>query len=164
MGFPILATCRLYIESAPWSFDDFFVDRSVHIRRKCYHVIVIHINRPISQIPACICFVSHNAPLRIEICIFRTVFSAFKLNSNILERNYLLFVWKCGGLCQTGIRIMYYVWMLMLTHWGRDKMDAISQTTFSNEFSWMKMYEYRLKFYLSLFLRVQFTISQHWFR
>ena len=26
-----------------------------------------------------------------------------------------------------------------LTHWGRDKMDAISQTTFSNAFSWMKM-------------------------
>ena len=24
-------------------------------------------------------------------------------------------------------------------HWGRDKMDAISQTTFSNAFSWMKM-------------------------
>ena len=25
-----------------------------------------------------------------------------------------------------------------LTHWGRDKMDASSQTTFSNAFSWMK--------------------------
>ena len=49
-------------------------------------------------------------------------------------------------------------------YWGRDKIDAISQTTFSNEFSWMKMYEYRLKFHWSLFLRVQFTISQHWFR
>ena len=30
----------------------------------------------------------------------------------------------------------------ILTHWDRDKMDAISQTTFSNAFSWMKMYEY----------------------
>ena len=28
------------------------------------------------------------------------------------------------------------------THWGRDKMDAIFQTTFSNEISWMKMYEF----------------------
>ena len=28
----------------------------------------------------------------------------------------------------------------LLTHWGWDKMDAISQTTFSNAFSWMKMY------------------------
>ena len=26
---------------------------------------------------------------------------------------------------------------LKLTHWGRDKMAAISQTTFSNEFSWI---------------------------
>ena len=51
-----------------------------------------------------------------------------------------------------------------LTHWGREKMDAISQTTFSNAFSWMKMLEYRLKFHWSLFLRVQLTISQHWFR
>ena len=28
-----------------------------------------------------------------------------------------------------------------LTHWGRDKMDAISSTTFSSTFSWMKMFE-----------------------
>ena len=33
----------------------------------------------------------------------------------------------------------------LLTHWGRDKIDAISQTIFSNAFSWMKMLEYRLK-------------------
>ena len=43
---------------------------------------------------------------------------------------------------------------IVLTHWGRDKMDAIS---------WMKMFEYRLKFHWSLFLRVHLTISQHWF-
>ena len=36
-----------------------------------------------------------------------------------------------------------------LTHWGRDNMDAISQT-FSNALSWMKMYEFRLKFPWSL--------------
>ena len=45
-----------------------------------------------------------------------------------------------------------------LTHWGRDKMDAISQTTFGSAFSWMKMFEFRLKFQWSLFLRVQLTI------
>ena len=50
------------------------------------------------------------------------------------------------------------------THWGRDKMDAISQTIFSSAFSWMKMFEFRLKFQWSLFLRVQLTIFQHWFR
>ena len=32
-----------------------------------------------------------------------------------------------------------------LTHWGRDKMAVIFQTTFSNAFSWMKMNEFRLK-------------------
>ena len=51
-----------------------------------------------------------------------------------------------------------------LTHWGRDKMAAISQTTFSNAFSWMKMYKFRLRFHWSLFPRVQLTIFQHWFR
>ena len=51
----------------------------------------------------------------------------------------------------------------ILTHWGRDKMTAFSQTTLSNAFSWMKILEFRLKFHLSLFLRVQLTIIQHWF-
>ena len=51
-----------------------------------------------------------------------------------------------------------------LTHWGRDKMAAISQTMLSNAFSWMKMSEFRLKFHWSLFIRIQLTIFQHWFR
>ena len=37
-----------------------------------------------------------------------------------------------------------------LTHWGRDKMDAISQTTFPSAFSWMKMFDFWLKFHWSL--------------
>ena len=32
------------------------------------------------------------------------------------------------------------------------------------KFSWMKMYEFRLTFHRSLFLGVQLTIFQHWFR
>ena len=51
-----------------------------------------------------------------------------------------------------------------LTHWGRDKIAAISQTIFWNTFSWMKMCEFRLRFHWSLFLRVQLTMFQHWFR
>ena len=51
-----------------------------------------------------------------------------------------------------------------LTHWGRDKMATISQTTFSNAFSWMKLYEFRLRFHWSLFLRLQSKIFEHWFR
>ena len=60
-------------------------------------------------------------------------------------------------------RLWFYFSMisvkLSLTHWGRDKMDAIWQTTFSSAFSWLKMFEFRLKFHWSLFLRVQLTIS-----
>ena len=63
-----------------------------------------------------------------------------------------------------GVTVLCTEISCFLTHWGRDKMDAISQTSFSNAFSWMKMFEYRLKFHWSLFLRVQLTISQHWFR
>ena len=51
-----------------------------------------------------------------------------------------------------------------LTHWGRDKMADISQTTFSNVFSSMKVYEFRLKFHWSWLLRIKWTIFQHWFR
>ena len=44
------------------------------------------------------------------------------------------------------------------------QMDAISQTTFSSAFSWMKMFEFQLKFHWSLFPRVRLAIFQHWFR
>ena len=56
---------------------------------------------------------------------------------------------------------VYHFWMTkptiqpLLTHWGWHEMAAVSQTTLSNTFSWMKMFEYRLKFHWSLFLRVQ---------
>ena len=52
----------------------------------------------------------------------------------------------------------------LLTHWGRDIMDAISQKTFSSAFCRTKIFEFRLNFHWSLFLRVQLTIFQHWFR
>ena len=46
----------------------------------------------------------------------------------------------------------------------KEKMAVISQTTFSKAFSRMKMFVSRLKFHRSLFVRVQLTTSQHWFR
>ena len=51
-----------------------------------------------------------------------------------------------------------------LTHLPLDKMAAISQTIFSDAFSWMKSFLFWLKFHWSLFLRVQLTVIQHWFR
>ena len=44
------------------------------------------------------------------------------------------------------------------------KWPSFFQTTFSNGFSWLKMYEFRLTFHWSLFPGVQLTIIQHWFR
>ena len=41
-----------------------------------------------------------------------------------------------------------------LTHWGRYKMAAIFQTTFSNGFSWMEIYEFLFTFHWSLFVGV----------
>ena len=61
-------------------------------------------------------------------------------------------------------RVFRHLTSFLLTHWARDKMDAISKTTFSSAFSWMKMFEFRLKFHWGLFLRVQLTIFHHWFR
>ena len=39
--------------------------------------------------------------------------------------------------------------MIILTHWHRNKITAISQTTIPNAFSWMKMFEFWLKFHHS---------------
>ena len=52
----------------------------------------------------------------------------------------------------------------MLTHWGRDEIDAISQTTLPNAFSWMKMYRFRLIFHRTLFPGIQLSIFHHWVR
>ena len=51
-----------------------------------------------------------------------------------------------------------------LTHWGRDKMAAIFQTTFPNAVSWMKMYDFGLILHCFFFLMVRLTISQRTFR
>ena len=46
----------------------------------------------------------------------------------------------------------------VLTHWGRDNMVAIFQTTFSNAFAWMKMYQFRWRFPALKFVpKVQFN-------
>ena len=83
------------------------------------------------------------------------------LNWRIFDGTY------CTVIYETIRDIFYVLYMKLtakLTHWGRDKMAAIFQTTFSNAFSWVKMYEFRLRFHWSLFPRVQLTICQHWFR
>ena len=57
-----------------------------------------------------------------------------------------------------------FIQEMHLTHWDRDKMNAILQMTFPSAFSWMKMYYFRLRFHWNLFVGVQLTIFQYWFR
>ena len=56
----------------------------------------------------------------------------------------------------------FRMWIIaFLTQLGRDKMDAISQTTFSCAFSSMKIAVFWLNFHWNMFARVQLTIIQH---
>ena len=51
-----------------------------------------------------------------------------------------------------------------LAYWHRDKIAAISQTTFPNAFARMWMHECCLIFHWSLPLLFGLTLFQHWFR
>ena len=50
------------------------------------------------------------------------------------------------------------------TYLPLDKMATNSQMIYSDAFSWMTTFVFWLQFHQSLFLRVQLTISQHWFK
>ena len=58
----------------------------------------------------------------------------------------------------------YVLQCISLTHWVRINIDVILQTTVSTACSWIKPYEFRLRFHWSLFLMIQSTIFQHWFK
>ena len=76
-------------------------------------------------------------------------------------------VGRCGNIWLAIVMPKYNLPLVLfsgLTHWDRNKMAATFQTIFSNTYSWMKIYEIGLRFHWSLFLRVQLTIFQHWFR
>ena len=83
-----------------------------------------------------------------------------------------LFAWAINGVVHVReTRINQYVqdtmqnlWQSTLTHWGWIRMAAISQTTLSNSFYWMKMFLLWFKFHWSLFLAAQLTTNQYWFR
>ena len=74
---------------------------------------------------------------------------------NLLERNvlhWILILLKCFFFyvlltSHYWFREPFYWHGLSLTHWGRDKMAAISQTTFWIALSWMNMYENRMIFH-----------------
>ena len=77
-------------------------------------------------------------------------------------------VWKELNLssCRFGAP-SYRVWLLTScysTHLSRDKMAAIVADCNFKCIFLMKMFEFLLILHCSMFLRVQLTITQHWFR
>ena len=77
-------------------------------------------------------------------------------------------IWRCFAAYHSAFLLKHGIFFSKipqaLAHWGRDKMAASFQKTYSNAFSWMKMYEFCWKFHWNLFLRCKITIFQHWFR
>ena len=49
---------------------------------------------------------------------------------------------------------MIFLMPVSSTHLSLDKIAAISQTTFSNAFSWMKQFDFLLKFYIKFVPKV----------
>ena len=98
-----------------------------------------------------------NAPMTVEgwscwlINLSATVASGALLNLRswkwMTVHLAIFFIWK-------HLHILLMWWTLQhLTHWVRNKMGVIFQTTFWNVFSWMKIYQFQLRCHWGLFLR-----------
>ena len=77
-------------------------------------------------------------------------------DENLIKMTTFPFQWLC-----------YVEWWYnktLLTHLCLDKMADISQTTYLNAFSRMKYFLFPLGSHWGLFLRVQLTMSERWFR
>ena len=78
----------------------------------------------------------------IIINTFWTGWNGFRFTDDIFNA----FSWMKFALIIISLKFVPRRPVSILTHWGRDKMDAISQTTLSNTFLRMKMLELWLKF------------------
>ena len=122
--------------------------------------------RPASWRP---CFKIHDNPTPTSPRLFNSlpcyIISYQPLCSEVT--GILIQVTRCISSCNScnfasGLNMIQHS---VLIHTLRPRqMAAFFQTTFSNAFSWMKMYQFRLRFHWGLFLLVQLTIFQHWFR
>ena len=111
----------------------------------CHQIPSVHQYKPrIMRTCACLYFLVH----RTIFLLYVVLYLGSVLITSIIAT----------AMCSTIFSIHY------LTHWGRDKMHAITQATFSDAFSWIQIHEFRLRYHWSLFLRFELTIFQHWFR
>ena len=91
----------------------------------------------------------------VKIKCNRTLVADYSTNTvmNVILKIFLIIAYVSGLLKPT----------TPLTHLPLDKMAAISQTIFSDAFSLIKSFEFWLIFHRSLLLKVQQTMTQHWF-
>ena len=87
----------------------------------------------------------------IDIAIHRLSSRCVIRYSLILQSRSIPWSSKLASWLKPNLAVLSQTGCQCLTHWGRDKMNNILQTTFSNVFSSMKMFEFRLKFHWSLF-------------
>ena len=78
----------------------------------------------------------------------------------------LLVIENSQNLCLWAVIWSYLIsaWKWISTLRPRQYNCQFAISTPSTTFSWMKMLKFRLQFHRNLFLRVQITILQHWFR
>ena len=82
--------------------------------------------------------------------IITSCFSIHCVNTKPHQDVYLIEWWIVifvGWHCMGWMRLYTQHNTILLTHWGRDKIAAISQTTLLNAFSWIKLSEFWLKFH-----------------
>ena len=101
------------------------------------------------------------------VLLWEFKFVLMKDNDSLVLHNQYHVCWWMGNARSQGISsygiYLHFLEYSSLIHWGQNKI-AISQVIFSNAHSWMKIYEFNLRFHWSLFLRFELTIFHHWFR
>ena len=171
---PRASAAQLIIDSLPVFLDPSSTIPVIHLSWECFlPMLTPHI---LPWQPAIMFFLSHNTLLILA--------GPFILSSHSLGS--LFIPTQChfhGDHCSIVYLFMAFSWWwnphkspfsIVIHLWGEPirqclfntlrprQNDKISQT-FSNVFSWMKMYELRLIFHWSLYLRVK-LIFQHWCR
>ena len=115
---------------------------------------------------------------RVHIKILTSLFYSRKAFENIISKTMTILsqhkcvkLWKSQMLCEHPIIIitkinidMSHHSMRMLTHLPKTKQPPFRRRSYQMHFHEWKNFVFWFEFHWSLFLRVQLTISQHWFR
>ena len=115
----------LFIDKITWQ--SVFIRHAFHVKagiQKGNHILDISINKSFFQY-------MFSEMVKEPILIPVQINLDFEATSWLWNTNKIL----CMDMC--------FSQQSWLTHWGRDKMADIWQTTFSSAFSWMEMFDFR---------------------